>query len=259
MIVKIYDTHAHLDQLEDLDQALQAADEAGVAGIVAISMDLASCRKNLEIKEKYKRPDIYLGLGMHPSEAKPSDLEEIIKLIYEHKDRIHVIGEIGLDFWYKWIKKDEAKKDEQRQVFKRLLEVAKDLRLPAVIHSRGAWKECLQTAVDVGVEKAEFHWYSGPLDVLGEILTRGYYVSTGPSVAYSPQSREAMRHAPIERTLIETDCPVFYRDPQTQEGFQAQPKDVWRALKAYCALKDLEEQKGLGILNENARTFFHFN
>ncbi|HLF17377.1 MAG TPA: TatD family hydrolase [Candidatus Omnitrophota bacterium] len=257
--MKIYDTHAHLDQLEALDETLQAAHEAGVAGIVAISMDLASCRKNLEIKNKYKRPHIYLGLGMHPSEAKPADLDEIVKLIYEHHDHIHVIGEIGLDFWYKWVKKDEGKKNEQRQVYRRLLEVAKDLHLPAVIHSRGAWKECLQTALDVGVRSAEFHWYSGPLDVLDELLKSGYYVSTGPSVAYSPQSQEAMRHAPIERTLIETDCPVFYRNPQTNEGFQAQPKDVFRTLKAYCVLKNFEEHKALDILNKNAEDFFRFN
>jgi TatD DNase family protein len=263
--MKTYDTHAHLDQLNDLDNALEEAARAGVIGIVAMSMDLASCRNNLQIKNKYQHPEIYLAMGMHPAAvggahcAPLKDLEDIVGMIHDHKDRLHAVGEIGLDFWYKWVRKDEEKKNEQRQVFRRFLEAARELELPAVIHSRGAWKECLQMALDVGVKKAEFHWYSGPVDVLEEILRAGYFVSTSPSVAYSPQSQEAMRHAPIERTLIETDCPVSYRNEDSGESFEARPKDVFRTLKAYCALKGIDEEKALTVLNENTREFFDLN
>ena len=255
-MMTIIDTHAHLDHLEDLDHALKNAVEAGVEAIVAVSMDLNSCRKNLEIKKKTRQPRIALGMGMHPSQANRQDVGACLALIREHADELSAVGEIGLDFWYKWAREDPAKKDEQREVFRAFLEMAQELDLPAVIHSRGAWRECFETTKSAGVRKAVFHWYSGPLEVLSDIVKEGYYVSTAPSVAYSPQSREAILHAPIEQTLIETDCPVHFKNPQTDEEFQAEPRDVARTLKAYCALKKIDEGKALAILNKNAREFF---
>jgi TatD DNase family protein len=262
--MKIIDTHAHLDQLEELDRALEDAYKTGVEGIVAVSIDLESCRKNLEIKKTKLQPKIYLAMGMHPSEVNLNELDDCIQLIREHVSELTAIGEIGLDFWYKWVRKNKEKKDEQREVFRTFLQLAKEIGLPAVIHSRGAWRECLETAKEAGVKSAVFHWYSGPVDVLEDILTAGYYVSSTPSLFYSPQSREAISHAPIERILIETDCPVFYRaaapeagkNQQAEEGFQAEPKDVFKTLKAYCALMMTEEQNSLDIFNQNAKEFF---
>ena len=259
----IIDTHAHLDHIEDVDRALDNAHTQGVIGVVAVSVDLASCRKNLEIKGKRKAPKIYLAMGMHPSDANLDDLDACIELVQEQKSELTAIGEIGLDFWYKWVRKDQEKKDMQRKIFRAFLELAKELDLPAVIHTRGTWRECFQTVKEVGIKKAEFHWYSGPLDVLKDILNAGHYISASPSLAYSPQSREAIAYAPIERVMIETDSPVFYRttasgesgDPD--EGFQSEPKDVYKTLKAYCLFKNVEEAYAAEIFNRNAREFFH--
>ncbi len=260
----IIDTHAHLDQLEDLDGALENASLSGVTGIMAVSMDLPSCRRNLEIRRSRssslnsggQHPFIYLGMGMHPSEADRDESEGCLSLIRSQRSELTAIGEIGLDFWYKDVRRNEEKKQDQRQVFRLFLEVSVELDLPAVIHSRGAWRECFETAKDIGVRKAVFHWYSGPLDVLRDILAQGYYVSATPSLAYSLHLREAINHTPIERTLIETDSPVHYKDPQTGEGFQAQPGDILRALKIYAQFKGLEERDALEQLNRNAREFF---
>ncbi len=252
----LIDTHAHLDQVENLDEALTAAAQAGVEHIVAVSMDLESCRKSLIIKQQSTQPKIHLGMGVHPEMANVNELDDCLQFIREHRGELTAIGEIGLDFWYKWVRKDKEKKDAQRLVFRKHLELAKEFNLPAVIHARGTWRECLETAKETGIEKAVFHWYSGPLDVLEDILTAGYYVSASPSLANSPQAREAINQAPIEQTLIETDCPVYYRNKETGDGFQAQPKDVLRTLKIYCALKNLEEEKAADILNNNAHKLF---
>ncbi len=255
----IYDTHAHLDHLPNLDFALEEAYKAGVEGIVAVSMDFPSCQKNFEIKRKTSRPKIYLAMGMHPSEA---DLEEIplcTQFIEENAHELTAIGEIGLDFWYKWVKKDLQKKEEQIKVFRHFLVLAKKLNLPVIAHSRGAWKECLDMVKEAGLAKALFHWYSGPVDILEQMMAAGFYVSTSPSLAYSPQSREAIAHAPIERLLIETDCPVHYREENSEETFQAAPKDVFRTLKAYCQLKGISEQEALSIFNHNAKEFFNLS
>ncbi len=251
------DTHAHLDHLENLDQALENARREKLEGIVALSMDVASCQKNLSIKQTVTNPHIYLGMGIHPSEAKIDDIQKCVELIRTNHKLLHAVGEIGLDFWYKWVRKDDQKKDEQRQVFRALLEVAKEFDLPAVVHARGTWKECLETCQSVGIKKAEFHWYSGPLDVLKEILDEGYYISAPPALAYSPPLRAAFEVAPVEQTLIETDCPVFFRADENDPGFPSEPKDVFRTLKAYCELKKMDPDKAADLLTGNAKRFFN--
>ncbi len=258
--MNLIDTHAHLDHIEDVDQALNDAHQQGVTGVVAVSVDLSSCRRNLEIKKAHTVPKIYLAMGMHPSDVNLDDVEPCLELIRAQKSELIAIGEIGLDFWYKWVRKDQEKKDEQRKVFRAFLEIAQDLDLPVVVHTRGTWRESFETVKEIGIKKAEFHWYSGPIDVLKDILDAGYYVSTSPSLAYSPQSREAISYAPIDRVMIETDSPVFYRSSDGgEEGFQAGPKDVFRTLKAYCALKGVEEERAVEIFNRNAKDFFNLS
>lgn len=260
----IIDTHAHLDHLEDPTSALARAVEAQVRAIVAVSMDLNSCRKNLTWTAMPEGVALNVALGMHPSEVAIDEVEPILALIKEHHKSLIAVGEIGLDFWYKWVNKDEAKQQEQMNVYRMFLEAAKIYDLPAIIHSRGAWQQCLDIATEVGVTKAIFHWYSGPVDVLRGILDAGYYVSTTPSLAYSIPSREAMAFAPIEQTLIETDCPVYYSHlrlvdgvpKRAKDGFNAEPKDVWKTLEAYCALRGLERDKALCQFNQNARDVF---
>ena len=251
----IIDTHAHLAHLDNLDEALHNARESGVTGIVAVGVDLAANKKNLEIQRNTTSPRIYVALGIHPGNINPSEIEECFQFIREHIQEATAIGETGLDYWYKWVKKDEAKKEEQREIFRRQLSLACEFDLPVVIHSRGAWRDCLRMTKTAGVKKAVFHWYSGPLDVLEGIIDAGYYVGTTPSLATSLQSREAIAHAPLERILIETDCPVFFQDDQG--GFKSQPKDVFRTLKAYAQLKNIDEQKALAVFNHNAREFFN--
>ena len=265
IIMKLIDTHAHLDHIEDLGRALENADKEGIESIVAVSVDVASCRKNLDIKKTTKKPNIYLAMGMHPSDINLDDLDECVELIRKERNELTAIGEIGLDFWYKWVRKDPEKKDAQRRAFRVFLELAKELGLPSVIHTRGTWRECLETVREVGVERCEFHWYSGPLDVLKDILDSGYYISAPPSLAYSPQLREAISYAPIERVMIETDSPVFCRvanhekEESLGEGFLAEPKDVFKTLKAYCMLKDVKEAYALEVFNRNAREFFRLD
>ncbi len=253
----IIDTHAHLVKRPDLGNALRRADEAGVHQIIAMSMDVKSCQKNLEIKKNVDRPQIYVSFGMHPSEVNLDELEKVIELMMTHQKELHAIGEIGLDFWYKWVRKDEEKKNEQREAFRKQLAISKILDLPVVIHSRGAWKECLQSVKEAGIKRANFHWYSGPVDVLKEIMAAGHFVSASPSIAYSPQSREAIAAADIKQILIETDCPVFYGQKDDPDGFSAEPKDVYKTLKAYCLLTKTDEDKALHQFNENAKLFFN--
>lgn len=250
----IIDTHAHIDQLEDLPGALHRAHDSKVSAIMAMSVDLLSMQKTLSIAKQYAQPKIYPALGIHPGKVNEATQLEAIDFLKEHIKDATAIGETGLDYQYKWVRKDEVERSKQKDSFAIHLELAAQFNLPIVIHSRGAWRDCLAMSRSAGVKRALFHWYSGPLEYLTGILDAGYYVSTSPSVATSPQSREAMTAAPLERILIETDCPVYFREGEG--GFTAEPKDVWRTCKALAALKGLDEDKTLSMVNANACQFF---
>jgi TatD DNase family protein len=249
------DTHAHLDQVENLDRALEDAAAAGVGAVVAVGEGLPSNIRNLEISRRHTRPVIYPAFGFHPGRALREDPDPCVEFIRAHAAAAVAIGEIGLDFWYPWAKKDESCREEQRKIFRAMLGLAREYDLPAVIHSRGAWAECLALAREAGVTRAVFHWYSGPLDVLEQLLAAGYYVSCSPSLAYSGPAREAVRHTPAGRLLVETDAPVYYRD-EGGGGFTAEPKDVFRTLRLAGGLKDLGVRDAEANFDRNARELF---
>jgi TatD DNase family protein len=255
--MQVIDTHAHLDQISDIDGVLTNARESGVVAIVAVSEDIESSQKNWHISQNYTNPRIHVAMGMHPSEVDLNALASSEKMIHEHKDSIKAIGEIGLDYWYKWVRKDQEKKQAQRDAYRFFLQIAKDLDLPAVIHSRGAWSDCFEIARSMKIKKAIFHWYSGPQDVLEQVLDEGYYISATPSLQYSPEAQKAVRQAPIDRLLIETDTPVYYRNRQTNEGFQAQPRDVLKTLDLVCGIKKIDPLKAAQQCNQNASQIFN--
>ncbi|HPB67387.1 MAG TPA: TatD family hydrolase [Candidatus Omnitrophota bacterium] len=250
------DTHAHLDHVENLPEVLAAAVRAGVTAVIAVGEDLASNQKNLHISQSVSRPRIYPGFGFHPDRVHRQDPGPCLEFIQEHIKEAVAIGEIGLDFWYPWVKKEPALKEKQKAVFLRMLQAAKETDRPAVIHSRGAWQESLDMVRDAGIQKAVFHWYSGPLDVLDLILAQGYYVSCSPSLSYSQPSQAVVRAASLDRLLIETDSPVFYRNGDDGPGFIASPQDVLITLDWVCRLKNLPKEAASEVLNQNARRFF---
>ena len=253
----IIDTHAHLDHLEDIDGALLRADQAGVSDIVAMSVDLPSMIKVLDIAGRVNRPKVHPALGIHPGSIKPEEQSAALDFMNANIHKAIAVGETGLDYWYKWVRKDQVERNKQKDSFEFHLIIAKEFDLPIVIHSRGAWADCLSMTIAAKVKRALFHWYSGPVDILDQILNAGFYVSTSPSVGYSPESRLAMSHAPLERILIETDAPVRYKNGE--EIYLAEPKDIVNTLTALAGLKQLEEAQVLAVVNNNARDFFRIN
>ncbi len=184
MKVKVIDTHAHLDELNNLEQAVERASKAGVSAIIAVSVNLNSCKKTLAISETYSRETVRIhpALGVHPSSVLEEDVNEALSFISKNSERMVAVGEVGLDFWLKEARKDEEVRRKQEEVFRRFLELAKNHSKPVLIHSRGAWERTYELAKECGVEKAVFHWFSGPEDVLDGILDSGYYVSATPAV-----------------------------------------------------------------------------
>ena len=255
------DTHAHLDHIENIEEALVRAYVAGVKAIVAPAIDEATSKKNFQLSQKQQKnwPKIYLAAGMHPSEADREGLNQCLAFFSSHAMHLKAVGEIGLDFWYPWVKKSDEKKNMQREVFGRQLEYAKQLNFPVIIHSRGAWEECFEIVSDLNISKAVFHWYSGPTDILKRILDKGFFVSATPSLAYSVQAQEAIEQAPLEQLLLETDSPVLFRrydEKKEWQEFKAEPKDVFLTLQYVADIKKQDKEKIVQITQKNAQTFF---
>jgi TatD DNase family protein len=187
---------------------------------------------------------VYPAIGYHPWSVKADEVEESIRFIESKLDASVALGEVGLDY------KVKVKKPLRREVFARLLQLAKEKKKPVIAHSRLSHGRTHQMVAESGVEKAVFHWYSGPLDILDRILADGFWVSATPALAYSLPHRAAIVRAPLERILIETDAPVKYRDKASE------PADLKVILRELSHMKNVSEDRLASVTTENARRFF---
>ncbi|MBI2860712.1 MAG: TatD family hydrolase [Chloroflexi bacterium] len=251
-MMALIDTHAHLDEVEGLEEALAEASTAGVAAIIAVGSDLASNRKVLEIGRTYPG-FVYPALGLHPWNIKADDLEATLEFIEANTGRAVAIGEVGLDYHKKVLAR--ADKDLQSQVFKSVLAIARRHGKPALIHSRYAWRDALDAVRGTGVEKAVFHWYTGTSGVLRDIISQGYFISATPAVEYHEEHRRAVKEAPLERLLLETDCPVTYWRGSPSE-YQSRPAHLLRALKGAAEARNAGEADIARATTGNALSIF---
>jgi len=236
---KVADAHAHLADLDDLEEAIQRAAEAGVCAIASMGVDLQSNMATMRIAEQRCIPalKLYPCLGLHPWGIIEEDVESTLAYMRKHVEKAAGVGEVGLDYWLKEVKKNPSGKRLQRFAFEETLQMAKEFDKPITIHGRGAWEECFDLAVSVGVKKAVFHWYTGSIELLKRIIDEGYYVSATPALAYSKDHRTAILEASLENLLIETDAPVKY-------GLKAsEPKDVLITLTEVSKLKGVETRQ----------------
>lgn len=250
---KLIDSHAHLDELEDLDLILEEAKRVGLVAIVSVGSNQRSNAKTLEIAQKYPG-FVYPALGLHPWELGvlgASGIEDNLRFIEQNIASAVAVGEIGLDYDKRVVK--EASKELQKEVLSQLLNIAKMYSKPAIIHSRYAWKDALQMVQDVGIHKAVFHWFTGFSSVLKGILDAGYFISATPAGEYHEEHRRAIKEAPLSRLLLETDCPVSYG---RETRYESRPADILRSLKAVSQLKDIAEAEVANGTTRNAIAFF---
>ena len=239
----LIDGHVHLSEMEHPGRAVENAFRAGVKRMVAVAMNLDSCRKTLTLADKF--PDTVLpAIGYHPWSIKAEDVEDTINFITKNIQRCIAIGEVGLDY------KVKVKKKLQKAVFSKLLNLSVKYNKPVIIHSRFSHQRTYEMAVKAGVEKVVFHWYSGPVDILDNIIASGYHISATPALAYSPQHQAAMERAPVEKILIETDAPVQYGDRSSE------PADLHETLLHLSRIKEMPADKLAEIVTKNTERFF---
>ena len=250
---KLIDTHAHLDELKNLDLMLDEAKKAGVIAIVAVGSNHQSNIKTLEISQKHRR-FVYPALGLHPWELGnlgTFEIDDNLRFIEQNIASAVAVGEIGLDYDKRVLK--VASKELQKEVLGRLLDIARKYAKPAIIHSRYAWKDALHLIQDSGMDKAVFHWFTGFSSVLKDIIGGGYFVSATPAAEYHEEHRRAVKEAPLQRLLLETDCPVTYG---RAARYESQPADILRDVKAVSRLKEIAEATIAEQTTRNAISFF---
>ena len=252
-IYKLIDTHAHLDEVEDLDRAIEEAKQVGVVAVIAVGQDYESNLKILDISEKHKH-FVYPALGLHPWNLGNMDASKVdltLRLIEDNIEKAVGVGEIGLDYDKRVVA--AADKERQKEAFKAVLELARRYDKPVSVHARYSWKDSFDLVKESGVTRAVFHWYTGFSSVLREIIAEGYFISATPATEYHDEHRRAVRETPLENLLLETDCPVTYG---RETKYQSRPADIVRSLKAVAQMKGMSEQNIADQTTQNALRFF---
>lgn len=239
-MMELFDTHAHLDELEDIDSNLIDARQSGIIGILAVGQDITSNHKVLQLATDYPS-FVFPALGLHPwalGSLSNTQIEMDINFINDNLEQAKALGEIGLDYDKRILKK--SGKELQQQILIRLLDIAREFDRPVSLHSRYAWKDCLDIVRNSGIKKAVFHWYTGFTSTLNEIIEAGYYISATPAAEYHEEHRRAIKEVPVEKLLLETDCPVYYG---RENRYQSHPADIIRSLKAAAIIKGIDENE----------------
>ena len=237
------DGHAHLAEMEDVQSSLGDARKEGVEAVIAVGMDLASNQRTFQIA-KLNEDFVFPAIGYHPWSIRKVDVDKTISFIETEVDRAVALGEVGLDF------KIAVRRDVQEEVLTALAELACLHDKPLILHCRHAYERVFSIVTSAGVQKAVFHWYVDTLDLLGAIVDAGYFISATPALQYSPPHQTAIREAPIERILLETDCPVEYQQKASRPG------DVMLTLREVARLKGLSAEEVARKTTDNAVRFF---
>lgn len=223
----LIDAHAHLDKYgDDLGPALGEIEQHGIF-TWAVSMDLRSYERNLEIAASCAL--VLPTFGIHPRKAPEyaSRLAELNPWI----ERSPAIGEIGLDFH--WVE-DSSQYPAQRKVFEYFLAAAREQKKIVNLHTKGAEKEVLDLLERYGITRAIVHWYSGPLDILRALADYGTYFTLGVEILTSEEIRQIARAVPLRQLLTETDNPGGLK---WLNGTLGMPKIIFEVIEEIAAVK----------------------
>ncbi|MDF2636707.1 MAG: hydrolase, TatD family [Pelosinus sp.] len=250
----LFDSHAHIDDEKfdaDREEVIQRAIENGVTGIINVGACMASSARSIALAEKYK--SVYAAVGIHPHDAinaLEADYEQLAQ--WATLDKVVAIGEIGLDYYY-----DFSPRDVQHSVFVRQLDVARQTDKPFIIHDRDAHGDLLDILKkEAKGLKGVLHCFSGSLEMAREVIKMGYYISIAGPVTFKNAAKlpEIVAKVPLERLLVETDCP--YLTPQPYRGKRNEPAYVKLVAQQVADLRGMELTDLAKATSENVRSLF---
>ncbi|OQZ01601.1 MAG: hypothetical protein B6D35_02825 [Candidatus Brocadia sp. UTAMX2] len=251
----IIDTHAHLDFPDykaDLESVLSRAKEADIGCIINVGTSLASSKKSVTLANRF--PPVYASIGIHPHDASKvsdQDWQALESLVNEPK--VIAVGETGLDYY-----RNRSPHDDQQRIFHKHLILAKRHNLPVIIHCRDASDDCLKILDEHknGLLKGVVHCFSGTAEVARKYLELGLYVSFAGPITFSNANslREVAKSVPVERLLLETDCPFL--SPQQKRGERNEPAYLSFIIPVLASIYGLSVSDIQRITTFNAHILF---
>lgn len=251
----LFDSHAHYNDEkfnEDRYELLSQMRENNVGLIMNSCSSLDEVSDIFDICEKF--PFVYASVGIHPHEVenlKESDMETLKE--YTKNPRVKAIGEIGLDYYY-----DFSPRDLQQKWFARQVDVARELKLPVIIHDRDAHKDCMDILREHNISEAGgvFHCYAGSVEMAREILDWGMYIAFGGSLTFKNSVRpvEVAKYVPLDRIVIETDCP--YLTPVPHRGTRNSSLYIHYVAEKLAEIRGISVEEIEQITFDNAKKCF---
>jgi len=253
--ILLFDTHAHYDDErfdEDRHQLIESLNAKGVGYVVNIAADMESAKKSIELAEKYSF--IYAAVGVHPhsaDEVNEKNLEILAE--YARNSKVKAIGEIGLDYYY-----DNSPRDIQKRAFNMQLELASMLKLPVIIHDRDAHEDSMNIIKEkrASLSYGVFHCFSGSVEMAKELIEMDFYISVGGPLTFKNSRKlpDVVRYVPLDRLLIETDCP--YLAPEPHRGKRNDSGYMYLVAQKIAEIKGLSFDEVAAATTDNAKKFF---
>jgi TatD DNase family protein len=262
--VSLVDTHAHLDFRHfdaDRQAVLERASAAGVSKILTVGTDVPSSRRAVALAAKHDA--VYAAVGMHPHDAKKLSGEALAELrTLARHPRVVAVGEMGLDFF-----RDRSPRDMQRKAFQAQLAWSAKMGKPVIIHDRDAHSEVMSVLESwAGGFKGSplegrlgvLHTFSGDRAMAERAIELGFYISISGPVTYknADQLVEVVRHVPLDRLLVETDCPFL--TPHPYRGRRNEPAYVRLVAERIATLRGMVFEDLAKTTTANAERLFGF-
>lgn len=251
----IFDTHAHYDDEDfdiDREELLSKMKAAGVSHIVNIGASLESTKRSIELAKQYDF--IYAAVGVHPSDTTELNEETFSWLKRQCKaPKVVAVGEIGLDYYW-----DEPERTIQKEWFARQIGLAREVKLPLVIHSRDAAQDTIDIMKSEKAAEAGgiLHCFSYTKETVKIFLDMDFSFGIGGVVTFknAKKLKEAVEYIPMDKIVIETDCP--YLSPEPNRGKRNSSLNLPYVIKAISELKNLPEEEVMKITYENAKKIY---
>jgi len=250
----LFDTHAHMDDQAfdtDREELLARLPERGIAYLMNPGCSLASSRNASLLSEKYDY--IYAAVGSHPDaadEINDAVLEEYRNLC-KLNPKIKAIGEIGLDYHY-----EDIPREIQKKAFRLQLELARELKLPVIVHERDAHEDGMNLVREFRDVTGVFHCYSGSAEMARQLVDLGWYIGFTGVLTFK-NARKAIETAesiPLERIVLETDCP--YMAPVPFRGKRNDPGMLFRMAEKLAEIRGMTVEEIHQITTENGKRLY---
>ena len=254
---KIFETHAHYEDVKfdsDREELLASLPKQNIEYVINVGSNLETTKRSIELAKQYDY--IFAAVGVHPS-----DVEELDESSYDVLEKAAkfektvAIGEIGLDYYWD---KELGVQEKQREWFKRQMLLAKEHNLPVIIHSRDAAEDTMRVMKEVKAEEIPgvIHCYSYSVEMAKEFIKMGYYIGIGGVVTFknAKKLKEVAAEIPLERILLETDCP--YMAPEPHRGERNSSLYIPYVVEKLAEIRNISKEEIISTTNQNARKLF---